>query len=449
MPRRPHPNSLAALLLPLLLVLGLSPRTFAQPTPSPRPVPETAAEQLAARLAANDLQGAIEQGNLLLPGHGEDPRFLEQLGRTYFVLSERLEAADRPLTQINRARQESLIHLRGARERWPGVPPRSVPLAIALLELDLGDPTRAIESATIGISDHPDYGDLYRTRAHARTMLGEWEPAIEDWKKTLERYPGDVDAALGWSRVLERTGRACDGAEIIHRHCIAPGVTAAQRPWRAHYEYARTLVICGRLEDSLTPFAEAARLAPKEPIVAIERAELLYRTGNHEGAGEIFEQWLAKPEALDRPQRLQALYRRGRIAFAAGDLERARADFEGAYALDPSHEGVLKNLGSLLRRAGETERAEELLERFRRLAPVALDIRITRSTVRQNPRLTRPRIELIQLLLRVPDLEAARLELAEFEKSFPGHPMLPNVRARIEARSADAKTNGPAAEERR
>ncbi len=436
----------------LSVAIGLFTEDFST-APMRRAYAQTsAAAEIEARIQKNDLKGAIEVGKTLLPNHGTDPDFLEQYGRVFYVLAERLEASKQPEPVINRARQESLGHLRAAREMWIGTPPPRIPLAISLLELELGDARGSARTSTAGLADHPEHGDLHRARAHARAKLGEWEPAIEDWRATLKAHPGDVNAALGYAQVLEKTGRRCDAADTIAFYCLEPGTAASRGDWKTHYEYARALILCGRFEESLAPLREAARLAPEEAIVAVERAEMLYRMGDRDGAKTIVHAWLAKPNALDRQQRIQALYRRGRIALAEGDSASARADFEAVLALDPSHEGSLQSLGSILRRAGETERARELFERFRRIAPVALDIRISRAAVRQHPRSGQPRIDLIGHLLKIPDLKAARLEFAEFEMQFPGHRALPELRRQIqqvEAAEKSAKGSKPASGENR
>jgi len=413
------------------------PPVFAQ-SPSPSPGGE-----IEARISRGELGAAIELGVALLPEHGADPALREQLGRAYFLLSEAIEERDGPAAEVDAARRAALAHLAAARQHSPASPAR-IFLAMATLHHHLGEFAEAERVASDGLSSRPEDALLRGARARARGELGAWTAAIEDWDAALRANPSDVEAAIARAEAWVQLGKPCDAAERLVLACIAPGGSALTREdWRTHYNIGRCWLLCRRYEEAIAPLDRAAELAPRNGMVAIERAENLYRVGRIAEATEALDRWLADDAALERPQRLQAFYRRGRIAAAAGDVARARSAFEETLFLDPAHEGALSGLGALLRSAGETVRATELLERFRRLSPIALDLRTAEQAIRRQPSDPRPRLKRIELLLSIPEPAGARPELEDFARRFPRHRSLAELWSRLEIIERANAPGGP------
>ncbi len=392
----------------------------------------SAAAELESLLLRNDLKGALDFGKAQFASHQQDAAFREQYGRTFFMIAENLQKRDPHSAQLDRARAESRKHLRAARELMSPAPAR-LHWAIAVLELQLQQPELAIASCTEGLREHPGNADLLAYRGRAKGKLGEWESAIVDWRAALIVRPSDVRFTIGLGDALVESGRACDAAEEIKKRCLENGSAESRANWQSHYNYARYLIICRRFEDSIGPLAKASQLAPNNQMVAVERAEMLWRVGQVEESKAVLDQWLKRKNELERQNLIQALFRRATIASGERDAKTARRLYEEVLVLAPMHEGALQGLGLLLMRGEEQDRGKKLLERFKRVAPVALDIRIVRQTIRRAPTSSRPRIQLIGLLVEIPDAPGARLELAEFEKLFPRHPELPELRRRIEA----------------
>ncbi len=418
-------------LICFLAAAELSPISAAPPqAPSP-------AVELKDLLNRGEIGPAIELGRTLLPVCTDDPAFREQFGRAYFLLAEAYGREHRPPELAERAQREAIGHLRAARDLSPPPPPPHLYLGIAALHHNLGETAQSVRVATEGIAVHPADVPLHRMRAKSQGSLGAWEKAITDWDVVLRAEPADIPGAIARAEALDQLGRPCDAAEQLREFCVTSGNPRIEKDWRVHYAIARSLVYCRRYAEAVEPFDRAVEYAPERGVIAIERAENLYRVGRIEETVVVLDQWLAKIDALDRVQQVQALYRRGAIANASGERALARVWFEKVLALDPTHEGALQGLGALLRITGDTERAKEILERFRRLAPIALDIRIAKQMIARQPDDPRRRLDLIELLIQIPDPPSVRLELEEFARRFPRHPGLPELRRRLGALEAE------------
>lgn len=422
--RPPRRRSLLVLVLALLTAIPL----VAQ-APAP-----TAADRLRAAIEAGDLKGALEFGQAQLPAHANDGAFREQLGRAFFILSEQLILADRPTAEVDRARRTAIAHLEVAASLG-APPPVRVHLAIGTLQTQLLEFAAAERTARAGLRHHPRHPGLRTLLARALSSQGRWEDAEAAWAAVLEVAPDDAGAAIECAETWNRRSQPCDAADRLRALAgeTEEGNDALRTDWRVPYNIGRFEIACRRYEAAIPYLDTAAQLDPDNGLVAIERADMLYRVGRVDDARAALDAWLDRIDDLERPQQLQALYRRGRIAELDGDTARARDLHERTLALDPSHEGALQRLGLLLRRAGETERSDALLERFRRVSPVALDLRITRQRVRRNPGDAAGRVELVDLYLALPEPRSAQLELDELARRFPGHRELPRLRAALRA----------------
>ncbi|MGA1781586.1 MAG: tetratricopeptide repeat protein, partial [Planctomycetota bacterium] len=303
-----------------------------------------------------------------------------------------------------------------------------------LLDNPLGAAAGALRPAERGLRDHPGEVRLLTVRAQARTALGELDEAEREWRALVAAQPGSLDAVIGLGGCLEALGRACDAADLFIDRGFAGDEGEAARSWRAQFELVRVLVACGRLDDTIGPLERALALEPQRARIAVELAEQYHRAGRSDDALPLLDRWLGERGFVDRELRTTAHYRRARILANRGEMARAREDYEAVLAREPAHTGALRGLGTLLLRSGEEgsrARGRALLERFRHHAPLSDEIRVARNNVRRAPDRPALRVALIELLLKVPDLDAARVELADFAARLPRSPELPRLRARI------------------
>jgi tetratricopeptide (TPR) repeat protein len=74
--------------------------------------------------------------------------------------------------------------------------------------------------------------------------------------------------------------------------------------------------------------------------------------GNPHGAAAALEEALAQQEANGQPQKASLLEALGRAYFASSQIQRARAEFERALALDPSNDYAHYSIGRCYERQG-------------------------------------------------------------------------------------------------
>ena len=427
-PRAAHRALLRAALGLLLLACLPSPAS------AQRPAEDPAARQVREAVARGDLKGAIDLGRSLLPANLDNPRLREQLGGAYYLASVRLQRGGAAGETVAGLQREARTHLARAAELAPGPLPIRLIWTLALLENSLGDAAGALRAAERGLRDHPGELRLLTVRAQARTALGELDEAEREWRALVAAQPGSLDAVIGLGGCLEALGRACDAADLFIDSGFAEDEGEAARSWRAQFELVRVLVACGRLDDTIGPLERALALEPQRARIAVELAEQYHRAGRSDDALPLLDRWLGERGFVDRELRTTAHYRRARILANRGEMARAREDYEAVLAREPAHTGALRGLGALLLRSGEEggrARGRALLERFRHHAPLSDEIRVARNNVRRAPDRPALRVALIELLLKVPDLDAARVELADFAARLPRSPELPRLRARI------------------
>lgn len=145
--------------------------------------------------------------------------------------------------------------------------------------------------------------------------------------------------------------------------------------WESHADKYERIVHAGGLAREL--HFERARVGTERYESAISgvlllAAELELEADRLEPARAAIDRYLARFPDSGRAYYLKGeLARRGRREGRSS--EEARAAYERAVELAPTDAEALRTLGLLLREAGELERARDLLERYLRAAPDAVD----------------------------------------------------------------------------
>ncbi len=219
---------------------------------------------------------------------------------------------------------------------------------------------------------------------------GKLAEAESTYREALRLEPGAEYSWTGLGRTLQRQGRPNE-AEDAFRRAIAAGPGYA----KAHGGLGALLWQQGRRSEALKAYQEAHRIAPDTPTIGRDLGRLLLELGRLEEARTVFEtmvhfdrndarslQALARiAGALGEPARgleparraasldggnPEALIVLAMVATAAGEADEAARAIESAARLVGEGDPRVRFARALwLRAAGETERAQALLERLR------------------------------------------------------------------------------------
>ncbi len=241
---------------------------------------------------------------------------------------------------------------------------------------------------------------------------GNVPPAIELWKRCLERDPAFIDAHMGIASVLIERGEYGQ-AEIVLRKALSvdPGSTQAlillanalmnqgkmtetatllERDIESAPPVMPRLLLLGQAylqlkqyENAKQAFIIAARLAPEFPNAHYGLATACARLGQKHESAQHTERF-RELEAQDRQQQLAQARRSddalsqskdvaetylaaGRIYAAAGDASQAEAHWRKAADHDPDNVLCREEILRLCQQQGRTQDAREILERLQEI----------------------------------------------------------------------------------
>ena len=253
-----------------------------------------------------------------------------------------------------------------------------------------------------------------------------------------------LGACLGLSLLLRNGGRAAPLLAALVALLALGGCGGAQSRYARSMERGNEYLEAGDLDKARVEFRNATQIAP-------QAAEARYFTGVvAQRRGDFREALLSYKAAMDaRADYPEAQAAQARIYLLAGATDKAlemvapglgrhpdhagllvargtayvqikqpieaRADAEHALKTDPANEGAAALLASLLRAAGETDKAIALLESTLKHAPESVDLRRVLSTMQvESGDLAGAEAQLVKLVKMRPEEMALRYELANF-----------------------------------
>ncbi|MEF2154697.1 tetratricopeptide repeat protein [Luteimonas sp. FXH3W] len=148
-----------------------------------------------------------------------------------------------------------------------------------------GDPAREQEVLNRAMSAFPDDTSVLYTRALAFERNNEVERAIAEFRRILVMDANNVDTlnALGYT-LADRTTRYQEALQLINRARAAQPNNAAIID-----SYGWVLYKMGDLPEALRQLQRAARLQ-RDPEIFAHLAEVLWRSGDRDGARKAIEQ---------------------------------------------------------------------------------------------------------------------------------------------------------------
>jgi type IV pilus assembly protein PilF len=154
-------------------------------------------------------------------------------------------------------------------------------MELAAAYLGRGQPTDALDQVKQALQAKPDNPAAYGLRGLIYAALADTEKADESFHRALQLAPHDADLMhnYGW---YECQQRRYDEADATFRQAIAePGYRAVPRTMLVEG-------ICqaraGKTADADRTLSRAYELDPANPTIAINLAEVLYRSGQYERA---------------------------------------------------------------------------------------------------------------------------------------------------------------------
>lgn len=265
------------------------------------------------------------------------------------------------------------------------------------------------------------------------------DEALDAWRQGLRRAPDhpELHASLGTA-----LARRHAGAEAGVHLGEALRLTTAPRP-DLHVTLGAWLADQGRFEEAEAEYALALADAPDNPGARNNRAVAYYRTGRLQEAEAEWRELIERhPRHADAHNNLAALaLGRGDSAEAAEHARRAlainprmaeawnnlglaleaddpgaRECFERALTIAPDYWQAKLNLGKLLRRTGEAEKAAGVLEELLLQAPELAEAHLELGRLYDGP---------------LDDRERARAHYNAFLRRAAGDPRAAEVRERL------------------
>jgi tetratricopeptide (TPR) repeat protein len=241
------------------------------------------------------------------------------------------------------------------------------PLAPPILARVDAEPSSPIPPAAVGML--LEYGKLLAAAGRSADALPFLEAgtrlAPEDragWQQlgqalAAAQRPQEAEAAM--ARFQELLAAAGSDAEREQRQAAD-----LEDPTGRELRRAAALLERQELDAALEIVRREAALAPSDPRPALLESRILLVAGRTDEALALAEALVA---AL--PDNADALYQRGVVRAAPGDIAAAEADLRAALEVGPEHTAAMSDLAVLLANEGEVEEARRLLERVLELRP--------------------------------------------------------------------------------
>lgn len=277
--------------------------------------------------------------------------------------------------------------------------------AIALVQLQTGEPAKAAEMLARLARRDPKDVPTRRLLAHVRTASGQLEQALEALEQAHAAAPGDIEVAFDLARTRLGLKKVDAAARLFARIAAARPIPQTHvliarsyadfgeydraraelrlalklnpRTRRAHYSLG-TIVIAekGRaaLDEAAAEFRAELKLAPEDPLANLELGAALVDT--QQGAGalpalEIAARGAPSPRALYYLGRARLAV--GRTAEAVASLKRALELAQGQHGSAGQLRVIHNQLGQALTRAGDSEEAATHFGEAERLSAQSSD----------------------------------------------------------------------------
>lgn len=319
-----------------------------------------------------DLEDAVHYYGLAVERAGDNPDYKARLALMHSKLGEEEKAKQiyKNIVDQHDSHTASLV-------------------ALGVYASNDGKAEEALEYLNRAIEAQDDYEDAYRVRAIIHNTLGDYDAALQDVEKALEKSPNDTQLWLQKIKLLdnadqtEATIKAFDtwialAPEESNRHHAQATYLAQQDhfeqaeaafskaiDYQIYGDYAALASILGRawarlhqhkIETALTDFERVVELEPKTAAAYLGIADARYEQGELQAALDYLD--IGLDAVLDEPWEL--LNKKGVLLTKANKLDAAQAAFEEIlnYDEEAQAEGYF-SLGKLYQVKGDLQTAFE------------------------------------------------------------------------------------------
>lgn len=215
--------------------------------------------------------------------------------------------------------------------------------------------------------------DVWGVRIHDHRIVRELPPPSSYERARATQAGGGPIARVHWpgvtppladDRGVEMIALASIG-QVQAAAALVDAPTAPSNAATLAYRFARAglLASLGRLEEARAGYEGARSLAPDEPAVPINLADVLNRLGRPAESVALLDPVLAR-----HPRAETALLNRAGAKAALGDLAGARADLEALQAIRPRAD-VARSLVELCRALGDAPASARWYQAAQRIDP--------------------------------------------------------------------------------
>jgi tetratricopeptide (TPR) repeat protein len=246
----------------------------------------------------------------------------------------------------------------------------SVFYELGLLYAQAGYSEKAVEAFGKAVAMNPDFSNAHLALARLFLQAGKREEAMRSYRETLRIEPDNKNVIKELADLYYETGQYAQGAELL-----APLYREGTLADGAAIIYGRFLHKAGKVDEALAVFNELVKkMGEKAPLLRVI-AELEIGKGHFKTAFEILKRLVEiEPDRFENYVGI-LLVLSGAVSGPSGPDEavllteeekRGYLD-EAAARMNPDSEESNYIMGSILRKAGELEKAEQFLLKAERI----------------------------------------------------------------------------------
>ncbi len=288
---------------------------------------------------------------------GNDPNTLAELAYSYQLAGQKRNAADTYLKAARAAPNQVEIQLNAAQ---------------ALV--GAGDFDQAGKLLDHAATLNPDHYRLHAIRGQMDALEHADDDAIREYEAALARLPSNVPEGVLYpislrvdlSQLYRDKGDAADAARVAQAARDEIGAINIEGPTRPEYLRLRaaTEVAAGDTQGAEYDLKEAIRIDPKNSILQLNYANLLWKTDRPAQAADIYRKVLASD-----PNNLAALGSLGFLMRESGDPKASEQLFQHLASLDPKNYTPYLALGDLYSELHEFPKAQASYGKAFAIAP--------------------------------------------------------------------------------